>query len=82
MKDKVIACKGVRVFVLPPPPVEENFPDEDRSWTLLIDQGGKSTNDVVVGWFRTREDARKQARILRKAIKIKNPTKVSKRCGS
>jgi hypothetical protein len=42
-----------------------------REWTLYIDQqSAYSRHGVVVAWYRTRSDARKHAKILRKALSV------------
>lgn len=62
MKDKVIACDGVRVFIVPP--------GIDKVWTLMIEQDRKCHLDVVVAWYKTRAGARAHAKRLRSALKV------------
>lgn len=81
MKDRVIACRGVKVLVVSPGPVDPQYPDEIRSWTVMIEQDTNSTLDVVVAWYKTRADARRHAKKLRSALKVTLNGPVEPRCG-
>lgn len=53
-----------------PPGDDTPLGDEERCWTLMIEQkGGHGFRaDIVIAWHKTRETARQHAKRLRKAL--------------
>jgi len=62
-KEGYVRC-NTRLTIFPP---GSDSPKNERSWTLVISD---NVEGVVIGWYKTRETARKQAKLLRKALRI------------
>lgn len=64
-KQHVVLCKH-KVIIVPP---SKNDPKKEKAWTLMVIQGKAYTNcDVVIAWYKNREQARQHARRLRTAL--------------
>lgn len=61
-RDGIVKCTTKLVIV---PPTSDS-PRGERSWTLAIKDNVEA---VVIGWYKTRELARRQAKKLRKALR-------------
>lgn len=70
---KALAKNGVvgarhKVIIVSP---DDKWSDDERVWTLMIDQQGYyGSTSAVIAWYKTREAARKHARVIRKAFSL------------
>lgn len=65
---KHIAANDVKVKIFK----FDNFLHKEFKWALMLNQSG---SDVVLSWHSTREDARKTAKEIKKALSKLYPNK-------